>query len=346
MADSTASLRPEPSAVGYSQRLQRSASSIRPEAGIALARVVRVDRSSALLLGTDSVESIVRSRSDLAVGDWVWVDERGAIARRLERTNEVIRLRGDGTPQVLGANVDVALLIVDVHNAHRPGLIERLAAVGWESRATPHFVITKCDLATPRHRSDIEAVLLRTAPGIEVMFVSASTNLGRDALEATLSDGRTGMLVGHSGVGKSTLLNWLLEDARAEVGEVRARDAKGRHTTTARRLYPLPAIGGCVIDTPGIRELGIPSVNAIEQLFDDIWELTGACRFSDCAHVRDAGCALRQAVENGDVPTDRYRRFLAYMKEALENRSNPAQRRDKTVEYSRMAREFRSVRGH
>lgn len=277
------------------------------------------------------------------MGDWVWLDEKGEVANRLERANEVVRVRGDGTPQLLGVNVDVTLLVVDVRNAHRVGLIERLSTVGWDTRAAPHFVVTKCDLASTQRRAEIEAAITLTAPGIDASFVSATSNLGRDDLAAVLSNGRTGMLIGHSGVGKSTLLNWLLEDARAHVGAVRERDSKGRHTTTARTLYPLAGIGGSVIDTPGIREIGIASVDSLEQLFGDIWDVSAACRFSDCRHTRDAGCALRDAVRRGDIPVERYRRFLAYLKELD---SGPPQRRDKSVEYSRMAREFRKVRGH
>lgn len=343
MTDSTTDMGRFARTLGCTDDVRRRASSAGPAPGSALGRIVRIDRASALVVRTDSVESTTRSGLSLAVGDWVWLDEKGEVANRLERANEVVRVRGDGTPQLLGVNVDVTLLVVDVRNAHRVGLIERLSTVGWDTQTLPHFVVTKCDLASAQRRAEIEAAITLTAPGIDASFVSATSNLGRDDLAAVLSNGRTGMLIGHSGVGKSTLLNWLLEDARADVGAVRERDSKGRHTTTARTLYPLAGIGGSVIDTPGIREIGIASVDSLEQLFGDIWDVSAECRFSDCRHTRDAGCALRDAVERGDIPVDRYRRFLAYLKELD---AGPSQRRDKSVEYSRMAREFRKVRGH
>lgn len=320
--------------------------------GETLCRVVRIDRTVATCVSPESTTyslSLLDS-VDVAVGDWVWVDDRSRLRRRVARTNTVSRARADGTAQVLAANVDIAFLVVSAESAHRPGLLERLASTGWETGADPHFIVTKCDRVDREARLELDSLIAAAAPGILVSFVSALNDEGREDLQSLFEANETAVLIGHSGVGKSTLLNWLTADHAAAVGEVRARDAKGRHTTTARSLRVLPNGHGAIIDTPGLRELGVSSTESLARVFEDAWDLVEECRFADCRHVHDAGCAVTEAVRVGGLDAGRYRRFLGYLREAAYNERRGvdpgAARRVKRTEYSRLAREYRQVRGH
>ncbi|MDN4613014.1 ribosome small subunit-dependent GTPase A [Leifsonia sp. F6_8S_P_1B] len=314
-------------------------------------RVIRIDRTAAVLAADGDTDGfLVPLRgAELAVGDWVQLDAEQSM-RRLERTSSVVRAKEGGAAQVLAANVDVAFLVVSLEEAHRPGVLERLASLGWESGAVPHYVVTKCDLGSAEERAAVGSLIETTAPGIPTSFVSAWTDEGRTELLALLPAGRTGVLLGHSGVGKSTLLNWLGGTDVAAVGEVRERDSKGRHTTTVRSLRMLPDAGGSIVDTPGLREIGMGSPSAVQSVFAEVTALADACRFADCAHVRDAGCAVTAALAAGELDASRYRRYLSTLAEARRNEGTVGrgtqQRRDKGREYSRLAREFRRVRGH
>jgi ribosome biogenesis GTPase len=243
-----------------------------------------------------------RSREDLpATGDWVAVDEgdgTAAIHAVLPRRGLFRRkAAGDATEaQVLAANVDVALIaaaLPDDVNARR---IERYLALAWESGAVPVVVLTKADLV-----DDADSALRGVraiAPGVDVAAVSAFTGAGVDALARWLQPGRTAVLLGSSGAGKSTLTNLLLGEDALRTGAVR-EDGKGRHTTTHRQLVRLRN-GALLIDTPGMRELQLWSADAgLESAFADVEALAARCRFGDCAHESEPGCAVRAAAESG-----------------------------------------------
>ncbi len=263
------------------------------------------------------------------------------------RYHVLTRAKSSGEVQPLVSNVDLVLLTLTAREAMRPGLVERLAVTGWESGATPHFLVTKVEELSDRERGYALEVIAASAPGIDTTVTSAVTDEGIQTLGDLLSEPMSAVLLGHSGVGKSTLVNRLSSTDVQATQAVRERDGKGRHTTTARTITPLPGGVSVIIDTPGIRQLGVSTRAPLEEVFTDIEAFAESCRFTDCSHTQDAGCAVRRAAESGAISRERYRRYLALVRERefMQRRENP-QRRNKGTEYSRFAREYRRARGH
>ena len=248
------------------------------------------------------------------VGDWVAADLGAsdgtasvhAVVPR--RTRIQRRAPADhGAPlQVLAANVDVVMIATSLNRDLNARRLERFLATAWESGGRPVVVLTKVDLAAnPVEVAVAEAQLEELAVGVRVLATSAVTGDGLDAIRELLQPGITIALLGSSGVGKSTLVNALLGEHRLATSEVREDDARGRHTTSGRQLVPLPG-GGLLLDTPGIRELALWDDGAgLATAFSDV-ELTAArCRFTDCTHERQPGCAIESAVERGELAADR-----------------------------------------
>lgn len=254
-----------------------------------------------------------------AVGDWVGyrglaVGDRAAVEVVLARRSAFSRKAAwlEAREQVVAANVEVVFIVqglpLDV-NARR---LERYLATAWESGATPVIVLTKADLVhdLEPYLGEVEAV----AFGVPVHAVSNVTGDGIEALRAYAEPGRTVALIGSSGVGKSTLVNTMLGADVLETRTLRA-DGQGRHTTTRRELVLLPG-GGVVLDTPGMRELQLWEADSgLEQAFADVEELAARCRFSDCGHASEPGCAINEALETGALPADRWESYLALQRE-------------------------------
>jgi ribosome biogenesis GTPase / thiamine phosphate phosphatase len=251
-------------------------------------------------------------------GDWAVIDlaaEPGPVIKALlPRRTAVVRggagERSDG--QVLAANVDHVLITVSLAAKSEVGRIERLLALAWESGAQPVVVLTKADVAyDPQQIVDVELA----APGATVLAVSAVTGEGIDVLAAVLAGGSSA-LIGQSGVGKSTLTNALVGVEVMATGGTRDVDEKGRHTTTTRELIPLPG-GGVLIDTPGLRSVGLfGGESGLARAFSDIEELAENCRFGDCEHRTEPGCAVLAALADGTLPE---RRLESYRKLLREN---------------------------
>ena len=180
--------------------------------------------------------------------------------------------------------------------------VERETILGWESGAQPVVILTKADLAPPGYAAELRARLV----GVDVIVTSVPAGLGVDQLAATLRPCRTAVFLGPSGAGKSTLVNTLLGEDRLATGAVRDDDRRGRHTTSSRELVLIPT-GGVLIDTPGVRTLGLGSVEAgLDAAFADLVALAADCRFSDCAHNGEPGCAVEAAVAAGDLDAARF----------------------------------------
>jgi ribosome biogenesis GTPase len=266
--------------------------------GNAPARVIAVHRGHLVVAGAQGEALAVvagRARDRATIGDWVVVDARGAVSGRLPRQGVLARAGQD-----LAANVDVAFVVTSANRDLNPRRLERFVAVAAAGGCAPVLVLNKADLVVDPE-PDL-AVLRAVAPGVPVVATSAQRGDGLDALTAQLGRGRTGALIGSSGVGKSTLINALLGHERQATAQIRARDDRGRHTTTSRELFALPHGGGLLIDTPGLRlpRMGVDPAG-VAATFADVEELAAGCRFSDCRHDSEPGCAVRAAIAAGDL---------------------------------------------
>jgi ribosome biogenesis GTPase len=254
-----------------------------------------------------------------AVGDWVLLQQsasegaRTPIQRVLERRSAFTRkAAGTDAAQVVAANVDVVFVVTSLNRDLNPRRIERYLTLAWNSGAAPAVVLTKADLCDDIDAS--QAAVAAIALDLPVHVVSSRAGTGLDALRADLGPGRTGVLLGSSGVGKSTLVNAL---AGRELQEVRAtlEDDRGVHTTTARQLLFLGG-GGMLIDTPGMREVGmVGEIEALDRAFGDVAAVIAACRFDDCRHEEDPGCAVTAALADGALPAERWESYLKLQRE-------------------------------
>ena len=259
-------------------------------------RVARHDGPSLQVLGEGGATTAALKPGVEAVpGDWAFVED-GVVVGIAPRTG-VLRRRGhDGTEQLLAANVDLVLAVCGLDRPLRAGRLHRTAALAWDAGAVPVVVLTKADVVDDADQAaDAAAAAL---PGCDVHVVAASSGAGLDELRAAVA-GRATVLVGESGAGKSTLVNALVGADVAATGAVREGDAKGRHTTTRRELYELPG-GGVLLDSPGIRAVGLwVDADSVDAVFPDIEELAERCRFGDCRHTGEPGCAVVAGADPG-----------------------------------------------
>lgn len=338
---------------GWNPRVEALAADGPDEPGIMVGRVVRVDydRVSVVVAAPDgSADAVTARAADLpAVGDWVWVappDAEGGdrrVAGVLPRWSTLERTANDGTVQTLAADVDVVLVVAGLDRDPNWNRLDRELVIAWDSGAQAVVVLNKADLIP-----DATAVVARAAerlPGVEVVVASAVSGEGIDRIVELAAPDRTIAFLGASGVGKSSLVNALVGRDVADIGDVRAADRRGRHTTTARHLIPLPA-GGVLLDTPGVRSLGLGEAHeGLATAFSDIADLGSACRFRDCAHDTEPGCAVVAAVERGEVPRDRYESWQKLQAEMdwQEARDDPAEVAARRREARRMSRAVRRL---
>ena len=299
--------------MGWNGRVEALFGTYAP-AGAVPGRVSSVFQSSCRVVTADGEADAV-ARPLPAVGDWVALRAGTQLVvdlvlppwSALTRTDP-----GTGSPQVLATNVDIVIVIAPADRLHL-SRVERELVVSWDSGAQPVVVVTKLDLV-----DDVDALLASVAAraiGVDVIGTSAEDGRGVDEVASLIAPDRTAVLLGPSGAGKSSLANALLGAERMATGEVRDDDHRGRHTTTSRNLFPLPT-GGVLIDTPGLRSLGISDDGGIAATFSDIEDLATKCRFSDCRHVTEPGCAVTGAIASGDLDEGRLRNYQKLEREA------------------------------
>lgn len=272
------------------------------------------------------------------VGDWVAVEQRPGepmwhLHAVLDRRTRLVRkVKGSATtPQLIAANLTTIVIVMGLTEDYSPKRMERYLTVVHDSGAKPVVVLNKADLLDDELRVQSLAEIRRRAPGCAVYLVSATEGEGLGPLAELLHPGETILLTGSSGAGKSTLINALLGEERQAVGEVRRGDGKGRHTTTTRELFVIPG-RGTLIDSPGIRELQLWSVQAeaLSRTFCDIEDLVNLCRFSDCSHQNEPGCAVRPAIEEGELDPDRLEHWEQLKRELEVLRQREGERGDVT----------------
>ncbi|MCY7324917.1 MAG: ribosome small subunit-dependent GTPase A [Microbacteriaceae bacterium] len=304
------------------------------------ARVIRHDGATLLIATSDGPLSIrTPARPGLAptVGDWLAVEEASRSAVAVLPRASLLRRHGahiGARDQSLAANVDIVLITCGLDRPVKPGRLDRSIALAVDAGATPMIVLTK---AASAHPPDLDQ-LAAQHPGVAIVVTSALEGIGIDALRDALV-GSTAVLLGESGAGKSTLTNALLGRDEAYTGDVRG-DAKGRHTTTSRQLHVLDG-GGVIIDTPGIRAVGLwTDPDAVDEAFSDIGAIAENCRFRDCRHDTEPGCAVRGAIDDGSLSVDRHAAWRRLRREAAsaELRASPREQRRRGKTFSRAAK--------
>jgi ribosome biogenesis GTPase len=288
------------------------------------------------------------------VGDFVMIlfNEQGEslIAETLPRRSFFSRRdptigRGE---QAIAANFDYVCILSSLNRDFNLSRLERYLTIAWQSGGEPVVLLTKADLSDDAEERELD--VMGMAPGVSALAVSARTGLGMEKLNEYIMPGKTLVMLGSSGVGKSSLLNALAGRELMAVKDIREGDARGRHTTTHRQLFLLDS-GAMVIDTPGMRELGMWTVEeGLAAAYGDVRELIITCRFADCKHDTEPGCAVRAAIANGSLQQERWERFLTLERESQYAEDRAAAMRIKSARnkaiaiYSRQAKRERRVR--
>lgn len=241
--------------------------------------------------------------------------------------------------QLVAANFDYVFIMQSLNDNFNIRRIERYLTLAWESGAIPVIVLTKCDLVddVESYISEIESVAI----GVDVYAISCKAKIGLDNLQKYFKKGNTLVFLGSSGVGKSTLVNTLIGKDVMKTSEIREDDSKGRHTTTNRQLLMLPT-GAMVIDTPGMRELGMWNCDdGIDKTFQDVEKYFGTCKFSDCTHTSEPGCKVLEAIKNGELSEERYNAYMKLKNEARYNSDSESYLREKRNKFKEIAKQNR-----
>lgn len=284
-----------------------------------------------------------------AVGDWVVLDqmpgeEKGIIHEVLPRSSQFSRKMAGLTTeiQLIAVNVDFVFLVMSLNHDFNVRRLERYLLAAWDSGATPVVVLTKKDTCEDLeyYIKEVESI----AFGVDIFAVSSVTGEGIDLLGNLLAAHKTGALLGSSGVGKSSLINALSGVEVMAVNDIRTDDSKGRHTTTHRELTLLPQ-GGLLIDTPGMREFQLwDTSEGVSASFQDIEDLALACRFRDCQHVKEPGCAIQEAIYNGTLKRERYKSYVKLMRELahIDRKNDAIAKKAETNKWKQIAKSQRN----
>lgn len=241
--------------------------------------------------------------------------------------------------QLVAANFDYVFIMQSLNDNFNIRRIERYLTLAWESGAIPVIVLTKCDLVddVESYISEVESVAI----GVDVYAISCKAKIGLDNLQKYFKKGNTLVFLGSSGVGKSTLVNTLIGEKVMKTSEIREDDSRGRHTTTNRQLLMLQT-GAMVIDTPGMRELGMWNCDdGIDKTFQDVEKYFGTCKFSDCTHTSEPGCKVLEAIKNGELSEERYNAYMKLKNEARYNSDSESYLREKRNKFKEIAKQNR-----
>ena len=330
--------------LGWTSFFESAWKELNPEGGWVPGRVLSVHRDLSRVL-TENGEFEARVSGKFrhfagdkstypTVGDWVAVSVSDAkdlltihvlLPRLSKFSRKVPGMAAE--EQVLAANIDTAFMVTSLDDDFNLRRVEQYLTTAYDCGAVPVILLTKADLNT--EADSLKREMEASAPGVPVFLINGLTGEGMEALGPHLQAGKTAVLLGSSGVGKSTLLNQLMKADIQKTGEVREEDSKGRHTTTHREMFLLPS-GAWVIDNPGLREFQLWDAEGIEDVFPDILALAGGCKFSDCAHEAEPGCAVKNAVEVGTISVGRWESYEKLKKEQayLERRVNQKSAQD------------------
>ena len=278
-------------------------------------------------------------------GDWVYADfyddDTHAIIHGIVPRKTLLKRKTAGKLvdyQLIAANNDVAFIIQSADRNFNLRRLERYLVMVNESGITPVILLSKCDLISQNKIDDITENITKIAAGVTVIAFSNLSGKNIDTIKRSLLRGRTYCLLGSSGVGKTTLLNSILGESRLETQSVSEKYGKGRHTTTSRELIALEN-GAMIIDTPGMRELGNMSVDmGIEETFSEISELSQDCRFSNCSHTNEKGCAILAAIEQGELSEERYKNYIKMLEESAFNEMSYFEKRKADKAFGKLIR--------
>lgn len=315
------------------------------ETSIHPVRVTEVHRAGLHVVG-DGIDTLLPPNADITVGDWLLLNPQAPHAYRLLERKSLIKRRAPGTDrrlQLIAANIDTAFIVSSCNQDFNIARLERYIALAFEAEVSPVIVLTKLDMC------EAPEGYIRDAGAIsELVPVVALDARGTDPITELASwckPGQTVAFIGSSGVGKSTLTNALSGTQEIETQAIREDDAKGRHTTTRRQLHIVP--GGCaVLDTPGMRELQMTDVeDGVAALFADLEALAGGCKFKDCRHTTEPGCAVRAAIEAGSIDHARVQRWNKLAAENQFNSATLAERRSKGRSLAKNIRQMKRLKG-
>lgn len=332
---------------GWSQQFQGQLSVDELAAGCTPVRVTAVHHGAIDVTSPDfSARVLLQLREDAAeedlptAGDWLLLAPSGDTVHRVLARKSLLKRKMPGTArrvQLIGANVDTVFVVSSCNQDFNLARLERYLVLAREAGVYPVVVLTKADLAEGRVAEYVESAT-KLMPGLVVEALDARDPCEVARLAAWCGPGQTVALLGSSGVGKSTLVNTLCGAGMQATAPIREDDARGRHTTTGRSLLRLP-MGGWLLDTPGMRELQLAGVeNALETIFDDVTEIAARCRFSDCRHETEPGCAVRAAIDEGGLDPERVRRYRKLTAESVRNEQTLAERHQANRRFGRMVK--------
>lgn len=341
-------------ALGFGEWFQRQANALDMN-GMQLARVIAVDREQYLVQHEGGVvpaeitgKLMFGASSPLdfpAAGDWVQaqvVDEGAfAVIHAILPRKSLLKRKTPGKRvafQLIAANIDTALIMQSLDSDFSLNRLERYLVMVRQDNIHPLLLLSKRDLVSQERADDTTARVRSRFPNLTTLQVSCHDSAGLENLKALLEPGRTYCLLGSSGVGKTTLVNCLLEKERFVTRQVRAKDGKGRHTTTRRHLIELPG-NGMLVDTPGMRELGSIDVEkGITATFEDIEQLADECQYGNCTHTHERGCAVRRALNHGSISEGHFQNYMKLQKESEHNRMSQLEKRQRDKRFGKMVK--------